>query len=323
MKALIFNKPGEPKDVLELKEISKPIPGPNEVLIKVLASPIHPADYMFIQGKYRYKPEFPQTAGLEGAGIIEAIGENVKLKTGTLAAFTSRKSWAEYIVLSEKEIVVLPDNFPIEKAAQFCLNPFTAWGLLDELNLKEGDWILITAGNSTVSKIIIQLAKLSNINVISVIRDMNQADELKSLGANAVLKMEEDDFIEKVNDITNGNGINGALDAVGGKIGTMILQSMAQFGRIIIYGLLNEEPAQYHNSQIVFKNLLIKGFGVRTYLQNQTDEQREEMIKTLIKEIGKDSFQLPVEKTLRFDQFKEALQADSRKNKKGKVILRN
>ncbi len=323
MKALIFNKIGEPKDVLELKEISKPIPGPNEVLIKVLGSPIHPADYMFIQGKYRYKPEFPQTAGLEGAGIIEAIGENVKLKTRSLAAFTSRKSWAEYIVVPEEDVFVLPKNFPIEKASQFCLNPFTAWGLLKESKVKKGNWLLLTAGNSTVSKIVLQLAKLREIKTIAVIRNIHQIDELKLLGVNEVLTYDGESFIDKINAITNGRGVNAALDAVGGKTGSMVLHCINQFGTVIIYGVLSQEQVQYHNQQIVYKNITIKGFGVRQFLERQAKEQKKEMVQNLIKEIGKDSFNLPVEHTFGLDQFKEALKADSQKNKKGKIIFRN
>jgi hypothetical protein len=68
MKILTFNKAGDPADVLSFSGKEKPAPGDNEVLIKVLGSPIQPADVLFIEGRYRFKPEFPQTAGLEGAG---------------------------------------------------------------------------------------------------------------------------------------------------------------------------------------------------------------------------------------------------------------
>lgn len=87
MKILNFNKAGNPADVLSFTEKEKPVPGNNEVLIKVLGSPIQPADYFFINGTYRFKPEFPQTAGLEGAGIIESPGKNVPDVTGKLVSF--------------------------------------------------------------------------------------------------------------------------------------------------------------------------------------------------------------------------------------------
>jgi NADPH:quinone reductase-like Zn-dependent oxidoreductase len=277
---------------------------------------------MFIQGRYRYKPEFPQTAGLEGAGIIEAVGENVNQNTGVLAAFFSRKAWAEYIVIPEEEFVVLPGEFPPDKAAQFCLNPFTAWGLMEESQTKAGDWLVLTAGNSAVSKIIIQLAKLRNINTIAVIRDMHQAEELKALGAAETLTIEDDNFTEKVKSLTEGKGINASLEAVGGKTGTVILENMAPFGRIIIYGLLDSNPVQFYNSQIIFNNISIKGFGVRGYLQNQSKQQRENMIHELINEIGKPTFQLPVEQPYRLNQFNEALKQYEYSNKKGKIIFK-
>ncbi|MHB1688493.1 MAG: zinc-dependent alcohol dehydrogenase family protein [Ignavibacteriaceae bacterium] len=321
MKAIIFNNAGEPKDVLKYVDIAKPTPGPKEVLIKLLGSPIHPADIMFIQGKYRYKPEFPQTAGIEGAGIVEEKGIEVKIPKGSLVAFMYLKSWAEYIVVPEEELVILPPDYPMEKALQFCANPFTAWGLLEVSKAKAGDWLLLTAGNSTVSRIIIQLAKLRNINTVAAIRDMHQDTELKVLGATAVLNV-DDNLPDQLNSLTEGKGVNVLLEAVGGKTGTMVLQSMASNGMIIIYGLLNNEPVQFYNSQFVSKNLTLKGFGIRGYLQSQTKHQREEMLSVLTNEIFKPTFQLPVERAYSLDQFKDALADNAQSNRKGKIIIK-
>jgi NADPH:quinone reductase-like Zn-dependent oxidoreductase len=76
MKEIIFNEPGSWTDNLKLSDIEIEEPTENEVQVKILARPINPSDEMFIQGAYRQKPEFPQTAGLEGAGIIERVGKN-------------------------------------------------------------------------------------------------------------------------------------------------------------------------------------------------------------------------------------------------------
>jgi NADPH:quinone reductase-like Zn-dependent oxidoreductase len=323
MKILNFNEAGNPADVLRFTEKEKPAPGDNEVLIKVLSSPIQPADIMFIEGRYRFKPEFPQTAGLEGAGIVEASGKNVPDVTGKLVSFFERKAWAEYVVVPKELIVILPDDFPIHKAAQFYLNPFTAWGLLEESKMIAGEWLLLTAANSTVSRLVIQLAKLRGIKVIAAVRDVKQTNELTALGADAVILMEREQFSEQINTITSGLGIHAALDAVGGTAGTKILQSMAANGRVIIYGLLSNEPVQFVNSQIIYKNLEIKGFGIRGFLQGQSKVQRNEMMQTLIKEIAKSSFELPVAMSFSFEQFKEALAANDKRGTIGKIIFKN
>lgn len=323
MKALIFNQTGDPKEVLSLSELERPIPKEHEVLIKVLASPINPSDSFFIQGTYRFKPEFPQVAGLEGAGMIEALGDNVHLPVGALVSFTSRGRgvWAEYIIAREEDIIILPNDFPVEKAAQFYLNPFTAWGLLDESTVKERGWLLLTAANSTVSKIVIQLARIRNSRIVAVVRDLQQSQELKAQGATEVLK-QDDELIDKINEITSGKGSDAALDAVGGTAGTNVLQSMAAGGKVIIYGLLSKEPVQFHNSLIIYKNLHIKGFGIRGYLQSQTKLQRTEMINTLTEIMAKPSFQLPIEKSFPLEQFKEAFSAEAQRGRKGKIIFK-
>lgn len=322
MRTLSFNKTGDPKEVLELMETEIPIPGDNEALIKVLGSPIHPADYFFIDGIYRYKPEFPQTAGLEGAGVIESVGKNVSLQKGTLVAFDVRGTWSEYAIGSDRSIIPLPANFPIDKAAQFYLNPFTAWGLLEESGAKAGDWLLLTAANSTVSRLVVQLAQFREIKVIAAVRNLTQAEELKKIGADVVLNAEDELFAQQVKEITSGKGVNATLDAVGGETGTKILQSMASVGRVILYGLLSKAPVLYYNADIIFKNLEIKGFGVRGFLQKQNKAQRTKMINTLIEEMAKPSFELPVSQSFSLEQFKEAFTADKQPNKKGKNIFK-
>ena len=326
MKALIFSRTGAPSNVLEYAEIEKPVPGPNDVLVKMLASPIHPADSMFIRGQYRLRPEFHQKAGLEGAGIIEEAGNNVNIRKGTLVAFLYRNAWAEYVVipkvLSEEGFTILPPDFPPEKASQFFVNPVTAWGLLQEARVNAGDWLLLTAGNSTVSKIAIQLAAIRKINTIAIVRNLRQTDELKTLGANNVLSIDDNNFQDKVSNLTEGKGVNAVLDSVGGKTGTAVLQSLSSNGKMIIYGLLDNNPVQYNNSQIIYKNIIIKGFGIRGYLQAQTKQQWEEMLQTLIHELPKPSFKLPVANAFSLEDFRDAFEANSKPNNTGKIVFK-
>src|SRR5450755_947553 len=101
MQALVFEQAGKPADVLHLKEIDTPSPKEGEVLVKVLRSPVNPADTFFIQGTYRYKPRFPQPAGMEGCGIVESVGDNVAIEKGKLVAFFTLKAWAEYVVVPQ------------------------------------------------------------------------------------------------------------------------------------------------------------------------------------------------------------------------------
>jgi NADPH2:quinone reductase len=307
MKALIFEEAGKAETALKLKNIEQPTPGEGQLLIKVKSSPIHPADYIFIAGKYRYQPVFPQIAGLEGAGFVELAGSNTQTSAGTLVSFSRLGSWAEFVVVDEKDVIVLTDGFDIDKAAQMQLNPYTAWGLLKEANVTPGDWLLLTSGNSTVSRLIIQLAAQIGVNTIAVIRDQSQTQQLLDIKAGAVIVPETGKLKEQINAITGSKGIKAALDAVGGPFTTEIIDALAPGSHLVVYGLLSPDPVSYFNAQVVFKNLIIKGFGVRGFVANLKSEEKEQMTKQLVNSISRPDFQLPAQITFALSDFKDAL----------------
>lgn len=322
MKALIFQQTGVAENVLSLQEAPAPQPGPGEVLIRVKASPVNPSDHFFIRGTYRFKPVFPQIAGLEGAGIVEAVGEGVSVPPGSLVCFDVRGAWAEYVVAPESAVVMLPADFPLEKAAQFYLNPFTAWCLLDAAAVSPGDWLCVTAASAAVSKIVLQLAQSRGVHVIATVHNSRAKATLAGLRPDAVLDQDTVDFAQKILEITGGAGLNAALDAVGGKTGTQLLDCMAVNAKMIVYGLLSPDAVTYHNPRLIYKNLTISGFGIRGALASQTPSTRQAMIGALIAEISKPGFILPVAGSFSFRQFGEALKADAEGGRKGKIIFK-
>jgi NADPH2:quinone reductase len=321
MKAIYFEETGDPQNVLLLKQFDKPTPKANQVIVKPLGSPINPSDFFFISGNYRVKPELPQIAGLEGTGIIESIGPGVDLPVGTLVSFFSRNAWAEYVALSKDDVLVLPDNFPVEKASQFALNPITAWGLLERADLKAGDWLLITAGNSVVSKLIIQIAKLRCINVIATVRNDKSTATLTAYGAH-VINVNKDDLIEYVQQVTEGKGAHVALDAVGGKTGSDVLKCLQPGGRLIIYSRLSPDPIQLYSADVLYKNISINGFGVRAYLESKTDEQKTDIINSLVTIIGDPAFKMEVAASFPLDNYQEAIKTAVEAKKEGKVLFK-
>lgn len=321
MNALTFQQAGEAEEVLRLQEVPQPAAGPGEVLIRVKASPINPSDRFFIRGTYRFAPAFPQTGGLEGAGVVEAAGAGVSIPRGALVSFDGRGAWAEYVVVPETSVVVLPDTFPLEKAAQFYLNPFTAWCLLEAARLGPGDWLCVTAATAAVSGILIQLARSRGIRTIATVGRGAASAELEALAPDCILEQMQPDFMGQVLEITGGTGVHAVADAVGGETATRLLRCMAPGGRMIVYGMLSPDQVSYHNPQLIYKNLTLSGFGVRSALGRQSSGEREVMIRTLIREISAPAFWLPVAAAYRLDGFTDALKADATRGKKGKIIF--
>ena len=101
MQAVIFERAGQTETVLAVRDLPSPVPGRGQVLIHVAARPIQPADFLFIEGRYRIKPAFPQVAGLEGVETIAACGPEVtSFEPGVRAAFRAPAAWAEFVVAS-------------------------------------------------------------------------------------------------------------------------------------------------------------------------------------------------------------------------------
>src|SRR5690349_16072291 len=100
MKAVVFEQSGNPEDVLVVRDVPRPAPDRGQILIQVGTRAIQPADFLFIEGRYRIKPAFPQIAGLEGSGTVAALGAGVSdFRIGERVAFRSPGAWAEFAVV--------------------------------------------------------------------------------------------------------------------------------------------------------------------------------------------------------------------------------
>ena len=182
--------------------------------------------------------------------------------------------------------------------------------------------MLLTGANAAVSQIVIQLAHKRGVRIIALVRDLAQADGLRALGADEVLDIADAGLGKRVQELTGGKGFNVALDAVGGAIGTKIFEHIAPFGRFVLYGSISKDPGQYFNAQLVYKNLFVKGFGVRAYLNGLSPDGRAAMTQSLIAAIGDPAFQLPVVRSYGLDQFRAAILENGQGGRSGKILFK-
>src|ERR1700761_8274998 len=145
MKALIFRETGEPKSVLKLEEIPTPPLASGEALVRVLLSPVNASALHMVRGRYGYQPELPASPGIEGVGIVEALGPGEQgPSVGTRVVLVDTwNTWREQIVCPADRLVPVPGGLDDSAAATAYINPLTAWALTrSSHNLKEGDWLL-------------------------------------------------------------------------------------------------------------------------------------------------------------------------------------
>jgi len=288
MKAVVFATAGESADVLQVCQIDTPRIGPGAALVKVDARPVQPADFLFIGGRYRIKPQFPQIAGLEGSGVVVVADSDESFQVGTRVAFRYPGSWAEYVSVPTPMLYLVPEGVAAETAAQFSLNPVTAYGLLDELSVRAGDCIAINAATSSVALIVESLARRRNIKVIGIVRK----------GHHATLPFETatsdaPDLAAAMLALSAGRPFTGLLDSIGGSAIKDMLPAMRQGATIVSFGVLEQTPVSLLNADMIYRNLCWKGFGVDYWLSRSQDS-RTLMIDELWKTIQDSVSPLPL-----------------------------
>jgi NADPH:quinone reductase len=274
LKALVFDRSGNPGEVLELRDMPAPEPGFREVRVRMLASPINPSDLLTIQGGYSAVPQFPAIPGFEGVGIVEAAGGGLlpKLRKGKRVALISQRggTWAESVVVPAKQVVPVPDSIPTEQAATFFINPMSAIAMTRSvLKVPAGAWLLQTAAGSALGQMVIRLGKLHGFRTINVVRRPEQVEELKRIGADEVVCESTESVEERVQAITQNNGVPFVLDPVGGKTASTAVRCLAAGGKALLYGVLSGQPIDVDPRFLITGSKRVEGFWLADWLRVQ------------------------------------------------------
>ncbi|MBK8619999.1 MAG: NAD(P)-dependent alcohol dehydrogenase [Anaerolineales bacterium] len=222
MKAILFTKYGSP-DVLQFTDVEKPIPGDDEVLVKVHAASANPADWHIMRGEPflarlvngLFKPKHPRL-GADVAGRVEATGKNVtQFHAGDEVfgelSLNKMGSFAEYVCANEDTFALKPVNMTFEQAAAVPLAAFTALqGLRDKGQIQAGQKVLINGASGGVGTFAVQIAKSYGTEVTGVCSTRN-LELVRSIGADHVIDYTKEDFTN------NGQHYDLIFDAIGNR----------------------------------------------------------------------------------------------------------
>lgn len=243
MKALVFEKFGGP-EVLNYKEISDPAFKSNEILVRMKAIGLNFADVYRRKGNYHLAGEPPYILGYEGAGIVEQVGEAVtNVKVGDRIGFADVPfANAELVAVPLDKAIPLPTGIPFETAASVLLQGLTAHYLTkNSYMIKEGNFVLVHAAAGGVGQLLVQITKLLGGKVIGLTSSKEKAEAGKLVGADFVFLYDEQ-WQEKVKEVTNGRGVDVVYESVGSTLAESF-QATRIGGTVVFYGMAGGDPA--------------------------------------------------------------------------------
>ena len=324
MRALMHNQFGDPSEVLNVETIPAGEPGPGEVRVRLLLSPIHNHDLWTIKGSYGFKPEMPARSGSEAVGVVDAIGEGVTgLEVGQRVATGGTFGvWAEYFIAKAAALIPVGDAIPDEVAAQLVSMPFSAISLLDFMELNAGDWIVQNAANGTVGRLVAQLAAARGINVVGLVRRAAGVEELAAQGIGNIVATDDDGWVEQVRALTGGAPVVAGVDSVGGRASGEVLSLLAENGTLVVFGAMQSPVMEIGSGDVIFKQATVRGFWGSKVSTSMPADKRGELMGELVGYIKSGVLTLPVEETYSFEDARAAAKANFAPGRVGKIMLR-
>ena len=312
---------------LRVEQRPVPQPGPNEVLVKVAATPINPSDLAFLEGRYAFKKPTPVVPGFEGSGTVVAVGSGMmgRYLDGKRVACVSQEQgdgvWADYMVTSTSLAFPLDASVSLEQGAMSVTNPLTAMAFLTLAKEGRHKVIVQTAAASALGQMVNRLCKSEGIQIINIVRRQAQEELLREQGAEIVMNSNDANFSQQLRDVCQQYQSRIAFDSVSGPLTIQLLKAMPSHSKVIVCGGLASEPAQAEPGQLIFEGKSIEGFwlptwmGHKNFLQSLVFWQRAQKLMTtdLKSEIR---MQFPL------NEVQNAIQEYQSQMTGGKILLR-
>src|SRR5438309_11333231 len=321
--AAVYETHGNPADVLQVESQPWPTPSAGEVIVKMRAVPINPADLNQIEGKYPVRAQLPATPGFEGAGIVAEVDRGVtNVAVGALVILPHNiGTWRDAVAVKADELVVLPAGIKPVHAAMLKINPMTAWRLLhDYVDLARGDWLIQNAANSAAGRAVIQIAHELGYKTVNIVRRRELIDELRSDVGDFVL-VDGENLREQVKNATGDAPIRLGLNAVGGDSALRLANCLAPGSTLVTFGAMSLQPLKIPNGLLIFKDLRFRGIWINKWYDNATMQERMEAFRQLFEMAKRGLLKAKVEKVYPLSEVNAAVAHAAQGKRSGKIIF--
>jgi len=265
MTVIGISKPGGPEVLLpETRPVPKP--GPDEILIKVLAAGVNRPDVSQRMGHYPPPPGASDLPGLEVAGEVVAVGSSAKKhKIGDkVMSLVAGGGYAQYCIAQDAQAMTVPPALSMLEAGAIPETLMTVWhNVFERGALKQGETLLVHGGSSGIGTMAVQLAKALGAKVIVTVGSKEKADACVKLGADRAVNYRTEDFVAEVKAATSGNGANVILDMVGGDYIERNYDAAAMDGRVVQIAFLGAPKAEVNFTKLMVKRLTHTGSTLR------------------------------------------------------------
>lgn len=265
MQAIAMASPGDP-EVLNITQIATPQARSGDVIIKVAFAGVNRPDCLQRAGAYPPPPGASPILGLEVAGEVVAIGQDVpaEMLGARVAALTPGGGYAQYCAAPWQHCLPVPDDMDFETAAALPETLFTVWHNVFERGCaRENERLLVHGGTSGIGTMAIMLAKAFDMTVITTCGDEAKCEAARNVGADLAINYREEDFVEAVKAHTAGEGVNIVLDMVSGDYVPRNLQCLAEDGRHVTIAVLGGAKAELFMPLVMIKRLTLTGSTLR------------------------------------------------------------
>jgi NADPH2:quinone reductase len=341
MKAWRVTRYGAPVDVLRLEDVDTPVPGPDELLIRVTSVTLNFNDLDGIHGRYKTVPvPVPYTPGMEVLGRVEAAGSGAEAWVGRRVVAIpagAHGGYAEYAVAPVAMTFAMPDDLPEPDAAGIFMPFHLAWlALYERARLEKGETLLVHAGAGGAGSSAIQLGVHAGARVLATASTDEKRRLCKDLGADVVIHYRNHDFADAALEATDGRGVDVAFDTIGGATTVNTFRCMAFNGRHILAGFAS--GIEHEDEGIVPRPVLFGNFDLvgvchayvddpiafkRTTTFNFPAHRDGERVHTeLLDLVAQGTIKPVIGREVPFARLPEALDAMERRETVGRNVVR-
>lgn len=317
-----YHGTGNPAEVVRLDEVALPAPGPGEARVRMTWAPVNPADLNMLEGRYGEARPLPDVPGNEGCGQVIGVGDGVDESWVGRRVLVDSMAWREEGNWPVQSLVAVPSGLDARQACVLRVNPPTAWCLLHQFaDLRPGEWIAQNAATSAVGRAVIEIAESEGLKTVNVVRRPEAADELRALGADAVV-VDGPDMAREADAILAGPKPRLGLNAVGGASATRLAGLLAEGAKLVTYGAMSREALKIPNAFLIFRDLDFRGFWLTRWLRAAPQPERDAVFVAVFRLAARGCFAPRVAAEFPLERVKEAVAEAAAGTVRGKVLLR-